>query len=398
MKKLGYFIIPLVIGGIFLCGLNKFLDKEIDSMLKEKDLMPIVNDALSDVKDKGTIANNHFIEKNNIMMLGSSELSNSTKQHPTYYFNTNRSKNGVVPIGRAYTQSLQDAASLGSFNPDVKDKKVVLLISMQWFMDKKGVTPHHYQTRFSPTQFYEFLSNPKVSHKNKDIFANRSSKLLADADEYKSEAVYAKLYTSDSFVSNIEKVLLKPYFEIRKLAVKLKEKGTLYKQLVVLSAQKDKKLEPKQSIDWNMEKEKAIEDAKKRVGDNDLCIDKIYYKKNFGENLNKVKNKYKDVNLLESKEFDDYQLTLDVCRDLGIKPVVIMLPAMDKFYNVTGISKTERHAFYDKVENITKSKGFKVMDLRDKENEKYYLRDVMHLGTKGWVDVCEKLYKEFDQE
>jgi len=398
MKKLGYFIIPLVIGGIFLCGLNKFLDKEIDSMLKEKDLMPIVNDALSDVKDKGTIANNHFIEKNNIMMLGSSELSHSTKQHPTYYFNTNRSKNGVVPIGRAYTQSLQDAASLGSFNPEAKDKKVVLLISMQWFMDQKGVTPHHYQTRFSPTQFYEFLSNSKVSHKNKDIFANRSSKLLADADEYKSEAVYAKLYTSDSFVSNIEKVLLKPYFEIRKFAVKLKEKGTLYKQLVVLSSQKDKKPEPKQSIDWKMEKEKAIEDAKKRVGDNDLCIDKIYYKKNFGENLNKVKNKYKDVNLLESKEFDDYQLTLDVCRDLGIKPVVIMLPAMDKFYNVTGISKTERHAFYDKVENITKSKGFKVMDLRDKENEKYYLRDVMHLGTKGWVDVCEKLYQEFDQE
>ncbi|WP_276628987.1 D-alanyl-lipoteichoic acid biosynthesis protein DltD, partial [Terrisporobacter hibernicus] len=111
--------------------------------------------------------------------------------------------------------------------------------------------------RFSPTQFYEFLSNAKVSQKNKDIFANRSSKLLADADEYKSEAVYAKLYTSDSFVSNIEKVLLKPYFEIRKFAVKLKEKGTLYKQLVVLSSQKDKKPEPKQPIDWKMEKEKA---------------------------------------------------------------------------------------------------------------------------------------------
>ena len=398
MKKLSYFIIPLMIGGIFLCGLNKFLDKEIDSMLKEKDLMPIMNDALSDVKDKGTIANNHFIEKNNIMMLGSSELSNSTKQHPTYYFNTNRSKNGVVTIGRAYTQSLQDAASLGSFNPDVKDKKVVLLISMQWFMDKNGVTPHHYQTRFSPTQFYEFLSNPKVSQENKDKFATRSSELLADADEYKSEAVYASLYTSDSFVSNIEKVLLKPYFEIRKFAVKLKEKGTLYKQLVVLSPQKDKKPEPKQSIDWKMEKEKAIEDAKKRVGDNDLCIDKIYYEKNFGENLNKVKNKYKDVNLVESKEFDDYQLTLDVCKDLGIEPVVIMLPAMDKFYNVAGISQTERHEFYDKAESIAKSKGFKVMDLRDKENEKYYLRDVMHLGTKGWVDVCEKLYKEFDQK
>lgn len=107
----------------------------------------------------------------------------------------------------------------------------------------------------------------------------------------------------------------------------------------------------------------------KRVGDNDLCIDKIYYKKNFGKNLNKVKNKYKDVNLLESKEFDDYQLTLDVCRDLGIKPVIIMLPAMDKFYNVTGISQIERHEFYDKAQSIAKSKGFKVMTLEIKKRK-----------------------------
>ncbi len=70
------------------------------------------------------------------MILGSSELSNSTKQHPKYYFNTNRSKNKVFAIGRAYTQTLQDAAILGSMNPNIDNKKVVLLISMQWFMEK----------------------------------------------------------------------------------------------------------------------------------------------------------------------------------------------------------------------------------------------------------------------
>ena len=34
MKKLIYFIIPLVVGGIFLFGLNKFLDSKIDYMLE----------------------------------------------------------------------------------------------------------------------------------------------------------------------------------------------------------------------------------------------------------------------------------------------------------------------------------------------------------------------------
>lgn len=106
MKKLIYFIIPLVVGGIFLFGLNKFLDSKIDYMLKEKDLKPIMNNSLSNIKDKGVIANNYFLQKKDIMMLGSSELGHSTKQHPNYYFNTNRSKNKVITMGehilRAY--------------------------------------------------------------------------------------------------------------------------------------------------------------------------------------------------------------------------------------------------------------------------------------------------------
>lgn len=396
MKKLIYFIIPLVVGGIFLFGLNKFLDSKIDYMLEEKDLKPIMNNSLSNIKDKGVIANNYFLQKKDIMMLGSSELGHSTKQHPTYYFNTNRSKNGVITIGRAYTQNLQDTTILGSFDPSIKDKKVVLLVSMQWFMDKEGVTSHHYQTRFSPTQFYAFLNNPDISKENKIKFANRASKLLIGSEEYKSEAVYAKLYSSYTFVSKVEKVLLAPYFEFREDTVKLKEKGMLYERLVNLP---DKKaLAPGKPINWDKEMDQAIVDAKKRVGKNNLCIDKIYYKKNFGKNLDKVRGKYKDVNLVDSKEFDDYQLTLDVCNDLGIKPVIVLIPGMDKFYNVTGISKDERYEFYNKAGNLAKQHGFDVIDLRSKENEKYYLRDVMHLGTKGWVDVCEKLFKEFNQQ
>lgn len=396
MKKIIYFIVPVLIGGVFLFGLDKFLDYEIKDLLNKKDLIPVMDYPLSIEKDKGIILNNYLLKQKDIMMIGSSELGHATKQHPSYYFNTNRSKNKVFIIGKSYTQNLQDATIIGSTDPNIKDKKVVLLVSMQWFMDKEGVTPHHYQGRFSPVQFYSFLENPDISRKNKEELAKRASELLVGAGEFKPEAVYAKLYTSDSIVAKIEKTLLYPYFEMRKFAVELKDKGILIKKLVQSPNKKEvKKGEP---INWENEKKQAIEDAKKRVGNNDLVIDKVYYEKNFGKNLDNMKGRYKDVNLLDSKEFDDYALTLSVCKDLGIKPVVVMLPAMDKFYNLTGISREERHAFYDKAENMAKQKGFDVMDLRDKETETYYLRDVMHLGTKGWVDVCEKLFKEFNQQ
>ena len=396
MKKLGYILIPITVGVIFVLLINIFLDFEIKGLLKEKDLTKIMNDPISDTKDKGSIANNYFLSKKDILMMGSSELSSAIKrQHPTNYFNTNRSKNGLAAIGRPFTQSLQHTTTLGSLNPDIKDRKVVLLVSMQWFMDKEGVSGEHYQLRFSPSQFYNFLDSNKLSKDSKDKLVARSENLLSTSNEYKPEYVYSKLYNSNDFTSKTEKFLLKPYFELRKYFVRLKEKGLLYKKLLRSESAKAHKEEGK--IDWEKEKSLAIEEAKHRVGNNELAIDQYYYNENFKDGIDKFKDRYKDVNLLESVEFKDYELELQVCKELGIEPVVVVLPSMDRYYNLTGISKEERHEFYDKVIDEAKKYNFESIDLRDKETEKYYLRDVMHLGTKGWVDLCEKLYKKFDQ-
>lgn len=53
MRKLIYFITPFIIGVVFLFGLDKFLDSKTDELLREKNLLPIMDDTLSDIKDKG---------------------------------------------------------------------------------------------------------------------------------------------------------------------------------------------------------------------------------------------------------------------------------------------------------------------------------------------------------
>lgn len=73
------------------------------------------------------------------------------------------------------------------------------------------------------------------------------------------------------------------------------------------------------------------------------------------------------------------------------------MPVSPWYYDYTGIDKNERIEFYDTIGNLAKKDGFKVMDLRDKEDEDYYLRDVMHLGTRGWLDVSKKLYEQYDE-
>ncbi|MGL6186605.1 MAG: D-alanyl-lipoteichoic acid biosynthesis protein DltD [Clostridium chrysemydis] len=397
MKKILCFIIPIVIGIAFAFGLNKFLDYQNNKMMNDKNLVPLMSEYATDIKGKGVIINNKFLSEDSIMMLGASDLRKATKQHPTRYFNTNRSKNKIFTIGRPFTQQLQDAITLGSTNPDIKGKKVVLLESLQWFVHPEGVAPRDFQGRFSPIQFYTFLDNKDISKESKEFLCKRVNTLLEGSSEFKSEKIYAELYNDNSAIAKIKKVLLKPYFYLREKEVLLKEKGRLYLRLKKLKNKTPKDSGLKKPFNWKKEQEQAIKDAKKRVKDAPLKLDKDYYNKTLKPNLKKLKNKYKGVNLLESKEMDDYKYFLDICKEQGADLTVVLMPCFPWYYDYAGISQKQRFEFYDVMGKLAKEKGFKVMDLRDKETEDYYLRDVMHLGTRGWLDVSEKLYKQYNE-
>ena len=119
-------------------------------------------------------------------------------------------------------------------------------------MDKEGVTPQHYQGRFSPVQFYAFLQNPEISKENKEEFAKRTIELLAGSGEFKPEAVYAKLYISDSFISKVEKTRLHPYFKARQFEVVLKRQAMLFRKL--LRAPEKKEVKKGEPINWKTNK------------------------------------------------------------------------------------------------------------------------------------------------
>ncbi|MEG1002163.1 D-alanyl-lipoteichoic acid biosynthesis protein DltD [Clostridium sp.] len=398
MKKLIYLIIPVIIGGIFALGLNAFLDYKINILLSQKNLVPTMGQYASDEKDYGTILNNHFLENKDIMMIGASDLIHVTKQNAPHYFNTNRSENKVFTVGRTFTQELQDSMILGSTNTNIKDKKIVLLVALSWFVYPDGIGPNQFKTRFSPVQFYTFLNNPEISQENKDKLTERITNLLKTSDEYKPERLYAKLYAEDTFMATVKKVALYPYYKFREAEVKLKEKGLLYKKLRTLKNKSHKEEKLGKPINWKKEYKIAEEDAKKKVGDNPYGVYQDYYDETLAPKLKELKNKYAGVDLLKCKELNDYDYFLNICKDLGIEPTVVIVPGLPKYYDYTGVSQEQRTQLYNKIEGLAKEKGFDVINTGDKAGDPYYMRDVMHLGTKGWVDVSEQLYKKYNQE
>jgi len=392
-RKIICVLFPIIICILTIIFLNNFLDRKIEVMLENKDLSEINVAYGSMYKDRGTVYNDFLMKNNYLALQGSSEFVAPVSQLPTKIFPV-KGMEKVVTNGRAYFQTLNHAEILGSEDSDNKERKVALFLSLQWFGDEGGTEPKNFQANFAPVQFYKFLSNPKITEKNKKIYASRVDNLLSGNSQFASEKIYAHMYINDGFINKLAQILFNPYYIFRENMVELKDKGLLYRRLTLLSEKKDMQV---REVNWNEEYQKAEEEGKSKVTNNDFMVDDNYFTK-YIKDANAFKGSKKNIDLTNSKEFEDYELYLDTCVDLGIKPYIILIPTNGKWYDYTGMTKASRDDFYDKVEKMAKEKGFEVLNLKDEEYTPYFMYDVMHLGWKGWITVEEELYKHYNEK
>jgi D-alanine transfer protein len=344
-------------------------------------------------KDRGVIYNEYLMQNDYLSLQGSSEFVVPVSQLPTKIFPA-KGMERVVTNGRAYFQTINHTELLGSENNGDKDAKVTLFLSLQWFCDEGGIEPKNFQANFAPIQFYKYLGNPKISDKNKKAYATRVNALLEGNTQFAAEEIYSKLYINDGFGYKIIKALFTPYFICREKMVDLKDKGLLYRRLELLN---DKKPEAElKEINWEEEEKKAEEEAKTKETNNDFFVDDNFYNKYLRDNLKAHKDSKKNIDLMKSKEFEDYELYLDTCTDLGVKPYIVLIPTNGRWYDHTGMTKETRDNFYDIAQKIAEEKGFEVLNLKDEEYTPYFMYDIMHLGWKGWIKVEEELYKHYN--
>lgn len=390
-KKILWIMMPIFLAIGTVIYLNNFLDKEIAVLLDTKDLSGINIEYGSTHKDRGVIYNEYLTENNYLLLEGSSELAAPVNQLPVYKFPA-KGIDKFATIGRAYSQDLAQISVLGGQNTYKDGRKVAMILSLQWFMSKEGIDDTSFQANFSPAQFYTLLSNPNIKEENKKKYAARVDSILSKTSQFAPEKIYAKIYANDGVQYKLLKLLFEPYFIPRENMVKLKDKGLLYRKLITLSDKKDRQLK---EIDWDQEYKTAEEQGKSQVSNNEFMVYDTYYDKYLKDNLKTQKDSNKNIDLMKSKEFQDYELYLDICVDLNIKPYIVLAPTNGRWYDYTGMTKESRDEFFDKIEEMAKKRGFDVLNLKNEEYEPYFICDVMHLGWKGWTRVNEELYNHF---
>lgn len=331
------------------------------------------------------------LNDNSLVVLASSELEHgkNTPYHPQNMFRGNQFQ--TMLIGAGQYQSLSHAITLAAIEPAMKKKKVVLLVSPQWFR-AKGVGSKAFASRFSESSFIDMLQNEGLSEETKRQITDRTIRLLsADKPMQKRVISYKEL-----LIDHQKNPVSAAKFKLYHAFLNDKQKQSI----LMLAAVEGIKREKEDGLvsgepDWESYYKKAEKDAEKMTSNNRFQISNQYYNWKVRPQLEKRKGSSASSSYLESPEYDDLKCFLSVCKDLEIEPMLVLLPVNGKWYDYTRFPKDQLEQFYRKAGDIIRETDASatVLDLSKESQKDYYMEDTIHIGWKGWVTVDEALYK-----
>ena len=385
MIRLKAFLISIVLVLITLVILNKTYIKKIEDYYKVNDNSVRYSTSYEKYKSKDIITKN--ITSNTLVLLGSSELTATINEryHPNKIFNYEDFN--IMQIGTGYSQNIVQASTLGSIEGAMKNKKVAIVESVQWFA-KGGLQNDAFLNKASQEHIYNTMINDKISKKTKEKLINRVIELTSNSKAQND--IYRKY--KQYFIENKGSFIGEKMLALDNDIYSFKNKIQFYINKDKMNYPFSGKNTP--NYDWNSLTNDFVEEVKKTTNNNEYAVDNKYYNTYLAKNYSTFRDSNKGISYLESPEYIDYEIFLDVAKELGMKVEVIIFPVNGKWNDYTGVSKEMREQAYRNIEEMAKKyDNVKVLNYGNREYEDYFLFDVMHVGVKGWMEVERELYK-----
>ena len=385
MIKLRAFLISIILVLITLFILDKTYIKKIEEYYKVNNNS--IRYSVSDEKYKNRDILMENITPNTLVLLGSSELVSTIGQeyHPKKIFNY--ADFNIMQIGTSYSQNIIQASTLGSIEEAIKNRKVAIVESIQWF-EEKGLHQDAFLNKASQVHIYNTMANEKISKETKEKLINRVIELSSTNKELNDKYKSYKRY----FIEGKGNIITEPRYNLDNYIYSLKSKKKFYDS----KGKGDYPLTGDKTPNYNWETmtNEFVEKVKRKTDNNNYAVDNNYYDTYLSKKYDSFKNSNKNLNYLDSPEYSDYKIFLDIAKELGIEVEVIIFPVNGKWNDYTGVSRKMREEAYKKIEDVAKKyTNVKVINYGNREYDDYFLFDVMHVGVKGWLEVEKELYE-----
>ena len=330
MIRLKAFLISIVLVLITLVILDITLLKKIENYYKTNDNSVRYSTAYEKYKSKDIITEN--ITPNTLVLLGSSELTATINEnyHPKKIFNYNDFN--IMQIGTGYSQNIVQASTLGSIEGAIKNRKVAIVESVQWFA-KGGLQKDAFLNKASQEHIYNTMTNNKISKETKEKLINRVIELTGDNKGQND--IYRKY--KEYFIENKGSFIDGEMLKIENYIYSFKNKTQFYSNKGKIDYPLSGQNTP--NYDWDSLTNDFVEKIKKTTNNNEYAVDNKYYNTYLAKNYSSFRDSNKGTSYLESPEYIDYEIFLDVAKELGMEVEVIIFPVSGKWNDYTGVSR-----------------------------------------------------------
>lgn len=331
----------------------------------------------SGVKSESIPFTSSAMSEDGHLAFGSSEFYISldkVAQCPQRVFGENVTGVDLTYIGEAYDQSLWQAIAAGAYAGSAKNKKVMLVVSPQWFFKNNGAQSK-FASKFSYPLYRAFSSNPDISDATKKYVRGRVERLGVN----KGQVAAANRDTVLDAVNDTALSLTED-LRIRSRLPQVIAKAPLK------SAARNADL-PTGEPDWESLLHQADASGDAACTSNDYGIYDAYWEKNSGYNVERGQNFSQ-----ADDEYADLSCFFDVCRETGLDPLVVILPVQGAWYDHENVSSEDRQAYYQRIRSLCGEANVSYADFSSCEYEKYFLCDTVHPGWRGWVRIERAFY------
>lgn len=368
MKRLIAILLAIVVAACVLVGVAAALPAQGDLDSQQE-----YGYVVSGVKSESVEFASQAAHADTYYLFGSSELATRPEAVLTAPDNVLRDYDcgyQFMYIGDAYDQSLWMSVAAGAHAQSMPNREVGLVVSLQWFADG-GLEPGIFKMRFSYPLYDAFCANPSISDETKAYVARRL------AEEGVDQAMV------DAGVGSL------PQDAVNDAVFDAMGDLRLRQALGGVRAEGSDQRGGAQPPDYAALRTEALADAQDSCDSNEWGIINDYWEEIIEPVYEARSGEMAGETLSDTSEFDDLRCFLTVCRECGLKPYVVIPPTNGFWYDYAGLDAETRQACFARIRAVCAEEGAEVLDLSSHEYDRYYLRDIMHLGWLGWLEVEE---------
>ena len=338
----------------------------------------------------GTRLKTQALSTNYVPFVGSSELSRMDPFHPAVLARKYGRDYQPLLLGNAGTQSLTHFVDLQSVIPNVKNKKLVMIVSPQWFTHG-GQRPDAFGFYYSPLETSNWLL--KAKNTLADRYAAR--RLLQMPATKGNGVIHAGLLNiAAGQPLGKQRALIAAQRRI------LQNEDNMFcrTDLVNTNSARIAKAEqwlPDEATESELN-DLAGRIAARNTTNNQFGIDNHFFADRLSHGrFRRLRGGQRHFDYRRSPEYSDFELLLNMFAKNNVTVQFIIPPVNQRWAKYTGLSEGMYQGAVTKIKNQLSSQGFDhVLDLSQDGKRKYFMQDTIHLGWRGWVAV-DKTVKPF---